>query len=116
VFTGAGTAGPLSPVARAEIDGPMSRLEATGCEVKRNGSWYTGAEARSHLLRKLQYLEERSAVHSAEQFGELAATSGSMSGQPYLVKCDNGAPVPSGAWLGTQLQAGRLARPTRNAP
>jgi len=116
VFAVAGTAAPLSSVARSEIDGLMSRLEATGCEFNRNGNWYTGAEAKLHLLRKLQYLEERGAVQSAEQFIELAATSSSVSGQPYLVKCDNGAPVPSGTWLRTQLQAVRLARPARNAP
>ena len=116
VFAVAGTAAPLSPVARSEIDGLMSRLEASGCEFNRNGNWYTGGEAKSHLLRKLQHLEERGTVQSAEQFIELAATSSSVSGQPYLVKCDNGAPVPSGTWLRTQLQAVRLARPARNAP
>jgi len=116
MFAVAGAAMPLSPLARSEIDGLMSRLEASGCEFNRNGSWYPATEARSHLLRKLQYLEERGAVQSAEQFIELAATSSSVSGQPYLVKCDNGPPVPSGTWLRTQLQAVRLARPARSAP
>jgi hypothetical protein len=112
----AAAATPLSPVARSEIDGLMARLETAGCEFNRNGKWYTGAEAKSHLLRKLQYLEERGAVQSTEQFIEFAATSSSMSGQPYLVKCDNGAPVASGAWLRTQLQAMRKSMPARNAP
>jgi hypothetical protein len=85
----------------------MGRLEAASCEFNRNGKWYTGAEAKSHLLRKLQYLEERGAVQTTEQFIELAATGSSMSGQPYLVKCDNGAPVASGTWLRAQLQAVR---------
>ena len=116
VFAVAGTAAPLSLVARSEIDGLISRLQASGCEFNRNGNWYTGAEAKSHLLRKLQYLEERGAVQSAEQFIELAATSSSMSGQPYLVRCNNDAPVPSGTWMRTQLPAVRLARPARNAP
>ena len=92
----------------------MSRLEASGCEFNRNGIWHTATEARSHLLRKLKYLEDKGMVQSAEQFIELAATSSSMSGQPYLVRCDNGAPVPSGTWLRTQLQKVRQARPARN--
>jgi hypothetical protein len=116
VFVVAATAAPLSPVARSEIDSLMSRLEASGCEFSRNGKWHAGAEAKSHLLRKLQYLEERGAVQSAEQFIELAASSSSMSGQPYLVKCNNGAPVPSGAWLRTQLQALRKSTPAKSVP
>ena len=114
MLAAAAIAAPLSPLARSEIDGVMSRLDVPGCAFNRNGIWYTGAEAKSHLLRKLQYLEERGAVQSAEQFIELAATSSSMSGQPYLVRCDNGAPVPSGTWLRTQLQKVRQARPARN--
>jgi len=114
MLAAAAIAAPLSPLARSEIDGLMSRLDVPGCAFNRNGIWYTGAEAKSHLLRKLQYLEERGAVQSAEQFIELAATSSSMSGQPYLVRCDNGAPVPSGTWLRTQLQKVRQARPARN--
>jgi hypothetical protein len=116
MFVVAATAAPLSPVARSEIDSLMSRLEATGCEFSRNGKWYAGAEAKSHLLRKLQYLEERGAVQSTEQFIELAASSSSASGQPYLVKCNNGVPVPSGVWLRTQLQTLRKSAPAKGAP
>jgi hypothetical protein len=115
-FVVAATATPLSPVARSEIDGLMSRLEVTGCEFNRNGKWYTGADAKSHLLRKLQYLEERNAVQSAEDFIELAATSSSVSGQPYLVKCEDGAAVSSRTWLRTQLQGVRKSMPARSAP
>jgi hypothetical protein len=102
-------AAPLSPAARTEIDGLMSNLEASGCEINRNGTWHTSAEAKAHLLRKLKYLEERGSVQSAEQFIELAASSSSATGQPYLVKCGNGAPVQSGAWFLSQLQAMRSA-------
>ena len=51
----------------------MSKLEGSGCEFGRNGAWHTSAEAKSHLLRKLKYLEDRDSVQSAEQFIELAA-------------------------------------------
>ena len=115
IFFFAAAATPLSPVTRSEIDGLMGRLETAKCEFNRNGKWYTGAEAKSHLLRKLQYLEERGAVQTTEQFIELAATGSSVSGQPYLVKCDNGAPVASGTWLGAQLQAVRKSMAAKSS-
>jgi len=60
----------------------LRRLEASGCEFNRNGNWYPAAEAESHLLRKLNYLQDRDMVQTTEQFIELAASSSSMSGQP----------------------------------
>ncbi len=82
----------------------MSRLEASGCEFNRNGIWHTATEARSHLLRKLKYLEDKGMVQSAEQFIELAASGSSRTGEPYLVKCGNADAVQSGKWLASQLQ------------
>lgn len=115
-FVAAVPAAPLSPTARTEIDGLMSRLEASACEFNRNGSWHTAPQAKSHLLIKLKYFEDRGAVSSAEQFIELAASKSSITGQPYLVKCAGAAPVPSSAWLLSQLELMRLAAGTRKAP
>lgn len=106
-FAAAGNAASLAPAARAEIDALLSRLEASSCTFNRNGTWYPATEARSHLLRKLKYLEDRGAVQSTEQFIERAASSSSTTGQPYLVQCGSGAPVQSGTWLRSQLQAVR---------
>ena len=94
----------------------MSRLEASACEFNRNGTWYTAAEAKSHLLRKLKYLEDRGVVQSTEQFIELAASGSSMTSKPYLVRCGNDAPVASGTWLLSQLQDMRSAGRVRIAP
>lgn len=116
IFARTGTAAPVAPAARAEIDGLMSRLEASACEFNRNGTWHTATEAKSHLLRKLKYLEDRGAVQSAEQFIELAASSSSASGQPYLVKCGNGATVQSATWMMSELQAIRSAGSAKGAP
>ena len=99
-----GDAASLAPAARSEIDALMSRLEASACTFNRNGNWHTAAEARSHLMRKLKYLEDRGEVQSTEQFIELAASGSSMTGQAYLVKCANEIPVPSATWLRGQLQ------------
>ncbi|HET9692841.1 MAG TPA: DUF5329 domain-containing protein [Steroidobacteraceae bacterium] len=116
IFVAAGNAGSLSPVAKAEIDGLLSRLEASSCTFNRNGTWYPATEAKSHLLRKLKYLEDRGAVQNAEQFIERVASSSSTTGQPYLVKCGSGAPVQSGTWLLAELQVMRAAGRARNAP
>src|SRR5215510_14524471 len=116
IFVAASTAAPLSAAARAEIDRLMSRLEASGCEFNRNGTWHTASEAKSHLLRKLKYLEDRGAVQSAEQFIELAASTSSTTGQAYLVRCGNRAPVQSGTWLLSELHAMRSSGRARSAP
>jgi hypothetical protein len=116
IFAAASSAASLSPTARAEIDGLLSKLEASSCTFNRNGTWYPATEAKSHLLRKLKYLEEKGAVQSAEQFIERAASSSSTTGQPYLVKCGSGAPIQSGTWLLSQLQVMRASGRARSAP
>ena len=112
----AGSAASLSPAARTEIDALLSKLETSSCTFNRNGTWYPAAEAKTHLLRKLKYLEDRGAVESAEHFIERAASSSSTTGQPYLVKCGSGATVQSGTWLLSQLQGMRASGRVRSAP
>ena len=116
IFAAESAAAPLAPAARVEIDSLMSRLAAPACEFNRNGTWHTAAAAKSHLMRKLQYLEDEGAVQSTEQFIELAASNSSMSGQPYLVRCGNDAPVQSGTWLRSQLQDIRSHGGAKSAP
>lgn len=113
-FIADSAAAPLAPAARAEIDALISRLETSACEFNRNGTWYTASEAKSHLLRKLEYLEDKGAVRSAEQFIDLAASKSSLSGQPYLVRCADGAPIGSGKWLHSQLRI--IRSPGRDKP
>jgi hypothetical protein len=115
ILAATATAAPLSPAARSEIDGLMSKLETSDCEFNRNGTWHSGTEAKTHLLRKLKYLEDKGVVRSTEQFIEVAASASSMTGQPYLVQCGNSAPIRSGAWLSSQLRTIRLAGPVKGA-
>lgn len=103
-------AAPLPPAARAEVDALLTRLQSSGCEFNRNGNWYAGADAKAHLLKKLDYLEGKDLVKTAEQFIEQGASSSSMSGKPYLVRCAGKAPVESGKWLAAELQQVRAAR------
>lgn len=106
----AAQAAPLPPVPRAEVDALLTRLQTSGCEFNRNGSWYAGAEAKAHLLKKLDYLEGKDLVRTAEQFIERGASASSMSGKPYQVRCAGQAPVQSAVWLKAELQQVRAAR------
>lgn len=104
-------AAPLTPAARAEINGLLFRLGASDCKFKRNGSWHSAAEARAHLQRKLDYLLRHDAVASVEQFIERAGSRSSVSGQSYLVSCGGGPVVESSAWLTGTLRALRAQAP-----
>lgn len=106
-FAVTGIAAPLAPATQTEIDALMAKLESSGCEVNRNGTWHASSDAKPHLLRKLQYFEEKGTVQTTEQFIELVASRSSTTGQPYLVKCGNGAPVQSGEWFSSQLKTMR---------
>lgn len=100
------------PAIRAEIDGLMARMSASSCQFERNGSWYSAADARKHLLRKLDYIEgRRETLASAEQFIDAAASKSSFSGRPYRVKCGSAEAMPSRDWLLRELKAMRSARP-----
>lgn len=101
----------LAPPVRAEIDALLARLETSGCEFNRNGSWYKAGDAKAHLLRKLDYFERQGSLQSTEQFIELGASASSSSGRPYLVRCGDAAAVPSRSWLVATLH--QLRAPKR---
>ncbi|MGX0889712.1 ferredoxin-NADP reductase [Pseudomonas sp. ADAK2 TE3594] len=94
------------PQATQEINSLLDFVEHSECRFVRNGSEYPGAQARAHLEKKLEYLEERDKVNSAEDFIELAATQSSMSGRAYEVRCPAGV-QPASLWLKTELQRQR---------
>ena len=96
-------AAPLAGGVRVEVDTLLNRLQASGCQFNRNGTWYTGSEAKDHLSRKLEYIEGKASIGSTEQFIDLAASRSSSSGKAYLVKCGSNAPIESKLWLSNQL-------------
>jgi Family of unknown function (DUF5329) len=102
---------PAPAPARAEIDALFKALQTSDCQFNRNGSWYSAAEAQTHLTKKLEYLEGKNLVKSAEDFINLAASTSSSSGKPYQVRCGSAPPAESKAWLLSQLAALRQARP-----
>lgn len=109
-------ADPLPPAAKAEVTALLGKLTASSCEFNRNGDWFSAAEAKSHLERKLSYLEDKHLVKTAEQFIDLGASRSSMSGKPYLVRCGGAAPVESKTWLTRELAAVRAAGKGASAP
>lgn len=100
-------ASPAPPVVKAEIEALLRKLQAPGCQFNRNGAWYTGAEAQSHLARKLEYLEDKDLVKTTEDFIALGASASSASGKAYLVRCADAPAVESRVWLLEQLKAVR---------
>ena len=109
----AGLAAPTAAPVRAEIDALLARLETSGCRFGRNDAWYAGADAKAHLLRKLEYIEKYGTITTTQQFIDAAATKSSVSGAPYVVQCGSAASVPSSAWLSAQL---RQLRARQDAP
>ena len=109
-------ADPLPPAAKAEVTALFGKLTASSCEFNRNGDWHSAAEAKTHLERKLSYLEDKNLVKTAEQFIDLGASKSSMSGKPYLVRCGGAAPIESKAWLTRELAAVRAAGKGASAP
>ncbi|ANI60958.1 hypothetical protein ACVK1X_005988 [Pseudomonas sp. PvR086] len=96
----------IPPQATQEINSLLDFVEHSECRFVRNGSEYGGPQARAHLEKKLEYLEEQDRVNSAEDFIELAATQSSMSGRAYEVRCPAGI-QPANLWLKTELQRQR---------
>jgi len=103
LWTCLSVAAPTAAPVRAEIETLLTRLQTSGCQFNRNGSWYSGAEAKDHLLRKLAYFEDKTTVQNTEQFIELAATKSSSSGKAYQVRCVGVQAVESKPWLTGQL-------------
>ena len=91
------------PEARAEIAALIEALAGSGCRFQRNGSWYDGERARTHLQRKYEYLLRKDLVDTAEQFIDRAASASSLSGRPYRVGC-RGGEQDAGPWFRARLQ------------
>lgn len=95
-----------TPQVTLEIKSLLDYVEHSECLFVRNGDEFTGPRARAHLEQKLNYLEGKNKVNSAEDFIELAATRSSMSGRAYEVRCPEGV-QPAGTWLKRELQRQR---------
>ncbi|MHC8410932.1 YfeK family protein [Pseudomonas sp. Hz4] len=95
-----------TPQVTQEIKDLLDFVEHSECQFVRNGSEFPGPRARVHLEKKLNYLEGKNRVSSAEDFIDLAATKSSMSGRAYEVRCPEGV-QPASTWLKKELQRQR---------
>jgi hypothetical protein len=105
---------PLKPATKLELASVLTRLEASGCQFNRNGTWFSSVEARAHLQRKFDYVEQKTSAQSTEEYIALAATKSSLSGTPYQVQCGAQPAVNSASWLLKQMQEVRSANPKSN--
>ena len=103
--------------ARQEVAVLLDAVAGSQCQFHHNGSWYEGAQARAHLQKKYDYLEQKKLVASTEQFIERPASERSISGKRYQIRCPGTPAVDSPAWLKERL-AGlrRQGRETGAAP
>ena len=103
-FSVAAFAAKPDAVTDSEVKQLLTKLETSGCQFNRNGTWYKATEAKSHLSKKYDYLVNKGWVSNAESFIARGAAKSSMSGKAYQVKCDAQAAVPSGTWLTEALK------------
>jgi hypothetical protein len=107
------------PIAQTEINYLLDFVEHSGCQFYRNGTWYDSKTARAHLQSKYEMLAGSSGINSAEDFIDKAATSSSLSGRAYQVRCGGGEPIASSQWLRGALSRYRshdAPREARGAP
>lgn len=98
----------LSISSRQEIDLLLEKLGNSSCEFYRNGTWHGAGKAQAHLQKKLAYLIDKHQVGSAEEFIETGASKSSVSGKPYLVRCNKQPEIPSAVWLQKELDSIRM--------
>jgi hypothetical protein len=88
---------------RQEIDFLLDAIGSSGCDFYRNGSWHDAKTALAHVRDKYSFLLGRDQIATTEDFIQKAASKSSLSGEPYRIRCGNGAEITTGDWLRDQL-------------
>jgi hypothetical protein len=84
-----------------EIDHLLSFVQHSPCRINRNGKFYDGNAAVSHIKKKYAYFKDE--IQTTEQFIELSATKSTMSGKYYMVQCEGSKQVRTKEWLLNEL-------------
>lgn len=92
---------------KSEIDYLLAKIGDAKCEFYRNGTWYDGARAVSHLQFKYGSLVSSHLISTTDDFIERAGSRSSLTGEAYMIRCGGGAPVTCATWLRMQLAAYR---------
>jgi hypothetical protein len=99
----AATSAAQSPISQAEILYLLAFVERSGCQFYRNGNWYDSKTAQAHLRDKYKFLAARNQINTAEDFIAKVASTSSLTGQPYRVRCGNGMEARTDQWLANEL-------------
>jgi len=91
----------VPPGQELEIDHLLNFVEHSSCRINRNGKFYEGADAVSHIKKKYAYFKDE--IQTTEQFIELSATKSTISGNYYMVQCGDGKQVRTKDWLLIEL-------------
>jgi uncharacterized protein DUF5329 len=93
-----------APPARAalEIEHLLGLIGQSGCEFFRNGTWYDAQQAQAHLRAKYEMMAANDLIGSAEDFIEKAASSSSVSGRAYQIRC-GGTATTTRQWFSSAL-------------
>lgn len=110
IFSTIAFAGDTGNETEKEIAYLLNYLKSSTCEFYRNGTWYIPDEAVEHIERKYKWLKDKGLIDTAEQFIDRAASKSSMSGKPYLVRCNDTAPIKSSIWFKEELERFRSKR------
>ncbi|MGA3173678.1 MAG: DUF5329 family protein, partial [Syntrophorhabdales bacterium] len=94
----------VPPAAEPEIRHLLSYIERSGCRFYRNSAWYEDTRAvRDHVESKLNYFMKKGLINSTEDFIRWSASKSETSGEPYMVRCGKGSPLPLAQWLSEEL-------------
>lgn len=86
---------------RHEVLHLLEFLRSSDCAMERNGKRHNSKDAYSHVKRKYDYLRDK--IGTPEDFIEYSASKSTMSGEFYLIFCDNEAAMRTRDWLLEEL-------------
>jgi hypothetical protein len=104
VFSGP-IAADVPPAQKQEVEHLLKFVRQSSCTIDRNGTTYSASEAVSHIQKKYAYFKGE--IESTEDFIDLSATKSTLSGNYYLVSCDDGEQIRTREWLLQELRSFR---------
>lgn len=91
-----------------EIEHLMTFIQSSNCEFNRNGTWYPSSVAHEHILKKLNYIRDRTTIPNAEYFIQEAASRSSMGlRMVYQIRCSDSPVQECRTWLLGELNKSR---------
>lgn len=90
-----------------EINQLLNKVQTSEIEFERNGQKHSGADARQHLEKKLNWAKRwklRSQPITTEQFIQKIASRSSMSGDEYYVIKSDGTRMKTEEWLNLEWE------------